>query len=166
MIIVIKQGADDKQIENFIEELSVEYDVQITEWFGSDSTVLGLSGDTALIDIENIQAHSIVESVSHVTEPYKKANRKFHPDNTVIKVGNVTIGDGSLTMIAGPCSVESSEQINEIAKEIKASGADILRAGAFKPRTSPTLSKDFARRAYASCLKQNAIAAYRLLQRL
>lgn len=137
MIIVIKQGADDKQIENFIEELSVEYDVQITEWFGSDSTVLGLSGDTALIDIENIQAHSIVESVSHVTEPYKKANRKFHPDNTVIKVGNVTIGDGSLTMIAGPCSVESSEQINEIAKEIKASGADILRAGAFKPRTSP-----------------------------
>ena len=95
-------------------------------------------GDTHTVDIEYIDAQDIVESVKRVQEPYKKANRKFHPENTVIKINdNVSIGDGSLHIMAGPCSVESEEQIVEIAKSIKASGATLLRGGAFKPRTSP-----------------------------
>ena len=99
--------------------------------------MLGLLGDTAKIDIEYIRAQAIVESVKRVQEPYKKANRKFHPDNTVIQVGPNAIGDGSLTLIAGPCSVESSEQLEVISERVKKAGAGILRGGAFKPRTSP-----------------------------
>ena len=100
--------------------------------------MLGLIGDTTKIDIEYIDAQDIVENVKRVQEPYKKANRKFHTDNTVIKINdNVTIGDGSLHIMAGPCSVESEEQIVQIAKDVKASGATLLRGGAFKPRTSP-----------------------------
>lgn len=137
MIIIIKHGTTKDQIERFSDNLAAKYNVTVNAWHGSHSTVLGLLGDTSAIDIESIQAQSIVDSVKRVQEPYKKANRKFHPDNTVIKVGNVTIGDGSLTMIAGPCSVESSEQMGEISEKVKASGADILRGGAFKPRTSP-----------------------------
>lgn len=137
MIIIIKHGTTKDQIERFSDDLASTYNVTVNAWHGSHSTVLGLLGDTSAIDIESIQAQSIVDSVKRVQEPYKKANRKFHPDNTVIKVGNVTIGDGSLTMIAGPCSVESSEQMTEISEKVKASGADILRGGAFKPRTSP-----------------------------
>ncbi|MBQ1452495.1 MAG: 3-deoxy-7-phosphoheptulonate synthase, partial [Ruminococcus sp.] len=107
-------------------------------WDGVHSTVLGLIGDTTQVDIEYIEAQSIVESVKRVQEPYKKANRKFHPENTVIKINdNVSIGNGSLHIMAGPCSVESEEQIVEIAKSIKASGATLLRGGAIKPRTSP-----------------------------
>lgn len=137
MIIIIKHGTTKDQIEHFSDNLASTYNVTVNAWHGSHSTVLGLLGDTSSIDIESIQAQSVVESVKRVQEPYKKANRKFHPDDTVIKVGNVTIGDGSLTMIAGPCSVESPEQMEEISQKVKASGADILRGGAFKPRTSP-----------------------------
>lgn len=137
MIIVLKQGTTKEQIERFSDAIASGYNVTVNAWHGSHSTVLGLLGDTSSIDIESIQAQSVVESVKRVQEPYKKANRKFHPDDTVIKVGNVTIGDGSLTMIAGPCSVESPEQMGEISQKVKASGADILRGGAFKPRTSP-----------------------------
>ena len=100
--------------------------------------VLGLIGDTSAIDIDYISAQDIVESVKRVQEPYKKANRKFHPDDTVITLpGGQKIGDGSLSLIAGPCSVESERQIVEIAKSVKDSGAQFLRGGAFKPRTSP-----------------------------
>ena len=138
MIIVLKPSATEEQITKFTNMLKESYDVKVNKWDGVHSTVLGLIGDTTKIDIEYIDAQDIVENVKRVQEPYKKANRKFHPDNTVIKINdNVTIGDGSLHIMAGPCSVESEEQIVQIAKDVKASGATLLRGGAFKPRTSP-----------------------------
>ena len=138
MIIVLKPSATEEQITKFTNMLKESYDVKVNKWDGVQSTVLGLIGDTTKIDIEYIDAQDIVENVKRVQEPYKKANRKFHPDNTVIKINdNVTIGDGSLHIMAGPCSVESEEQIVQIAKNVKASGATLLRGGAFKPRTSP-----------------------------
>ena len=138
MIIVLKPSATEEQITKFTNKLKESYDVKVNKWDGVQSTVLGLIGDTTKIDIEYIDAQDIVENVKRVQEPYKKANRKFHPDNTVIKINdNVTIGDGSLHIMAGPCSVESEEQIVQIAKDVKASGATLLRGGAFKPRTSP-----------------------------
>ena len=133
----MKQGTTKDQISTFSNELNQTYGVTVNAWYGEHSTVLGLLGDTAKIDIEYIRAQAIVESVKRVQEPYKKANRKFHPDNTVIQVGPNAIGDGSLTLIAGPCSVESEEQICGIAESVKKSGAQFLRGGAFKPRTSP-----------------------------
>lgn len=136
MIIVLKSGVTEKQIKDFSEELSV-HGVSVNTWRGTQSTVLGLIGDTASIDIDYVQAQNIVESVKRVQEPYKKANRKFHPDDTVIKVGNTQIGGGNLTIMAGPCSVESVPQMHEVAQRVKAAGATFLRGGAFKPRTSP-----------------------------
>ncbi len=138
MIIVLKQDCKKEQQLAFSEMLKEAYGVKVNVWEGVNSTVLGLLGDTTTIDIEYIDAQDIVESVKRVQEPYKKANRKFHPENTVIDIGNgVKIGDGSLNIMAGPCSVESEEQIVEIAKSVKKSGATLLRGGAFKPRTSP-----------------------------
>ena len=138
MIIVLKPTTTNEQLFVFTEKLKNEYGVKINRWDGVHSTVLGLIGDTTPIDIEYIEAQDIVESVKRVQEPYKKANRKFHPEDTTIKINeNVTIGDGSLHIMAGPCSVESEEQIVEIAKSVKQSGATLLRGGAFKPRTSP-----------------------------
>ena len=104
---------------------------------GSHTTILGLIGDTSKIDIENVAAKDVVESVKRVQEPYKNANRKFHPDDTIIDVKGRKIGEGYMNVIAGPCSVESEEQICEIARRVKAAGASFLRGGAFKPRTSP-----------------------------
>ena len=113
--------------------------MQVNAWHGAMSTVLGLLGDTHKVDIESLGAYDIVESIKRVQEPYKKVNRAFHPNNTVIDLGNgLKIGDGSLQIIAGPCSVESREQIVSIAKSVKESGATLLRGGAFKPRTSPS----------------------------
>lgn len=138
MIIVLKPSASGEQITKFTEMLKDTYDVKVNKWDGVQSTVLGLIGDTTKVDIEYIDAQDIVESVKRVQEPYKKANRKFHPDNTVIRINdNVAIGDGSLQIMAGPCSVESESQIVQIAKDVKKSGATFLRGGAFKPRTSP-----------------------------
>lgn len=136
MIIVLKSGVTEKQIKDFSEELSV-HGVSVNTWRGTQSTVLGLIGDTASIDIDYVQAQNIVESVKRVQEPYKKANRKFHPDDTVIRVGDTQIGGGNLTIMAGPCSVESIPQMHEVAQRVKAAGATFLRGGAFKPRTSP-----------------------------
>ena len=99
--------------------------------------LLGLVGDTSKIDMDLIEALDIVETVKRIQEPYKNANRKFHPENTVVTVGEASFGDGSCPIIAGPCSVESEEQIIYVAKAVKASGAKMLRGGAFKPRTSP-----------------------------
>ena len=104
---------------------------------GEEVTVLGLVGDTSHIDMELLASLEIVASVKRVSEPFKQANRKFHPKDTIVEVGNVKIGGGYFAMIAGPCSVESEEQIIEVANAVKASGANILRGGAFKPRTSP-----------------------------
>lgn len=138
MIIVLKPSTSDEQLMKFTNMLKDSYGVKVNKWDGVQSTVLGLIGDTTKVDIEYIDAQDIVESVKRVQEPYKKANRKFHPGNTAIKINdNVTIGDGSLHIMAGPCSVESEQQIVQIAKDVKASGATLLRGGAFKPRTSP-----------------------------
>ncbi len=138
MIIVLKPDCSEQQTRDFCNMLTQKYDVKVNTWNGVHSTVLGLIGDTTQIDIDYVDAQDFVESVKRVQEPYKKANRKFHPDNTVIELANgVKIGDGSLQIMAGPCSVESEKQIVDIAKSVKASGASILRGGAFKPRTSP-----------------------------
>ena len=138
MIIVLKPTTTSEQLLSFTEKLKNDYDVKINRWDGVHSTVLGLIGDTTQVDIEYIEAQDIVESVKRVQEPYKKANRKFHPENTTIKISDtVTIGDGSLHIMAGPCSVENEQQIVAVAKSVQQSGATLLRGGAFKPRTSP-----------------------------
>lgn len=136
MIAVLKPNATREQREHLISWLErQELEVHISE--GKDYTVLGLVGDTSKIDKELLQSLDIVSNVQVVSEPYKKCNRKFHPDDTVIDLGSVKIGGGNFCMIAGPCSVETEEQIIGIAKRVKASGANVLRGGAFKPRTSP-----------------------------
>ncbi len=137
MIIVMKPNVAQEKIQEFSLELTRIYQVNVNTWVGVHSTVLGLLGDTHKVDTESIAAQPIVESVKRVQEPYKKANRKFHPESTVIPIGNTQIGGGNLTLIAGPCSVESEEQIVEVANRVKAAGATMLRGGAFKPRTSP-----------------------------
>ncbi len=138
MIIVLKRGTSRETIDKFSTALKKNYDVTVNEWQGVNETVLGLIGDTVSIDIDYINAQDIVYSVKRVQEPYKKANRKFHPEDTVITLSNgAKIGDGSLSILAGPCSVESQQQVTEIAKAVKDFGATVLRGGAFKPRTSP-----------------------------
>ena len=138
MIIVLKPECTSVQVKEFTASLENEYGIKVNTWVGTQSTVLGLIGDTSVIDIDYISAQDFVESVKRVQEPYKKANRKFHPDNTVITLPNgQKIGDGGLSLIAGPCSVESEEQICGVAERVKAAGAQFLRGGAFKPRTSP-----------------------------
>ena len=136
MIVILKQNPDKSQLNNLVSWLNGK-GIDVHPTVGSTQTILGLVGDTTHLDIDLISALDIVEAVRRVQEPYKNANRKFHPDDTVIKVGDAIIGGGNLTLIAGPCSVESEEQIVDIAKKVKESGATILRGGAFKPRTSP-----------------------------
>lgn len=136
MIAILKRGTTPEQTNHLIDWLGrMDLDVHISE--GSEVTVLGLIGDTSRVDMELLNNLEIVESVKRVSEPFKQANRKFHPADTVIQVGDVKIGGGHFAMMAGPCSVESEEQIIAVAKAVKASGANILRGGAFKPRTSP-----------------------------
>ena len=138
MIIVLKPQCSKEQLQNFTNSLEDMYHVKVNTWVGTQSTVLGLIGDTSVVDIDYVAAQDIVESVKRVQEPYKKANRKFHPHNTVITLPTgQKIGDGGIALIAGPCSVESEAQICEVAESVKASGAQFLRGGAFKPRTSP-----------------------------
>lgn len=138
MIIVLKPNQKQELVDSFVEKLTASYDVQVNTWIGTHSTVLGLIGDTTAIDSEYIEAQDFVESVKRVQEPYKKANRKFHPDDTVVELpGGQKIGGGKLALIAGPCSVESEAQICSVAESVKRSGAQFLRGGAFKPRTSP-----------------------------
>jgi len=136
MIVILKPNPDRDQLESLIAWLQ-EKGIVIHTSVGERSTILGLVGDTAHLDADLIAALDIVESVRRIQEPYKKANRKFHPEDTVVRVGNTQVGGGSLTLMAGPCSVESEEQVVAIAKAVKASGATMLRGGAFKPRTSP-----------------------------
>ena len=136
MVAVLKQNATEEQIDNLTAWLeSRGLRVHLSK--GEFCTILGLVGDTSKIDIELLEGLEMVESVKRITEPFKTANRKFHPDDSVIDVGGRKIGGPHFQMIAGPCSVESPEQILEIAKSVCASGASILRGGAFKPRTSP-----------------------------
>ena len=136
MIAVLKHGTTQEQMNHLIGWLKNQnIDVHIST--GDTYTVLGLIGDTAKVDMELISSLEIVDSVKRVSEPYKKCNRKFHPENSVIDVSGVKVGDGSFVMMAGPCSVESEDQIIDIANKVKLSGAQLLRGGAFKPRTSP-----------------------------
>ena len=138
MIIVLKPDCSKEQLEQFTKSITQNHDVKVNTWVGTQSTVLGLIGDTSTIDIDYVAAQNFVESVKRVQEPYKKANRKFHPDDTVITLpGGQQIGGGGLALIAGPCSVESEAQICEVAARVKAAGAQFLRGGAFKPLTSP-----------------------------
>ena len=136
MITVLKEGTSQEQID------------RLTEWFkeqglgvnvsqGEYKTIIGLIGDVSAIDIDMLKMLDIVDDVKRISEPYKKANRKFHPKDTIVEVGGVKVGGGNFAVIAGPCSVESEEQIIEVARRVKAAGADMLRGGAFKPRTSP-----------------------------
>lgn len=136
MITVLKQNATKEQQDKLIRWFENQ-GLQVHISKGKYQTVLGLVGDTSEVDEELVMALDIVESVTRVSESFKKANRKFHPENSVIEVGNVKVGGGHFALIAGPCSVESESQIKGIAKAVKASGASILRGGAFKPRTSP-----------------------------
>lgn len=136
MIAILKRETTQEQKNHLIDWLKhMNLDVHISD--GDEFTVLGLIGDTTRVDMELLNSLEIVESVKRVSEPFKQANRKFHPDDTVVSIGDVKIGGGHFAMIAGPCSVESEEQIIEVAQAVKAAGADILRGGAFKPRTSP-----------------------------
>ena len=136
MIAVLKHGTTPAQLEHLVQWLKrMHVDVHVSQ--GEEVTVLGLIGDTSRIDTELLSSLEIVDTVKRVSEPFKQANRKFHPNDTIVQVGDVRIGGGYFAMMAGPCSVESEEQIIEVAKAVKASGASILRGGAFKPRTSP-----------------------------
>ncbi len=136
MIAVLKRGTTDKEMQsliNWFEDQGLKVHVSKGEY----ETIIGLIGDTSRIDADLVESLDMVETVKRISEPFKKANRKFHPDDTVIKVGDTLIGGKNLTVIAGPCSVESEEQIVEVAKAVKDAGATLLRGGAFKPRTSP-----------------------------
>ena len=136
MITVLKSSATQEQRNHLISWLkSQNLEVHISE--GSEYTILGLVGDTTHIDIDLLASLEIVHSVKRVSEPFKKCNRKFHPEDSVVPAGNTRVGAGHFAVIAGPCSVESEEQILTVAKAVKAAGATMLRGGAFKPRTSP-----------------------------
>lgn len=136
MIIVLKPQAPQEWVENVIAELKAK-GLQVDISKGARKTLLGLVGNTSVVDREQLLGYEFVDDVIRVEEPYKRASRAFHPDDTVISVGNTTIGGKQLAVIAGPCSVETPEQIEEVAKDIRDAGATMLRGGAFKPRTSP-----------------------------
>jgi len=136
MIVVLKHGVAQEKREQLIAWLQkLGLTIHISN--GEYHTVLGLVGDTSRVDMDLVGSLEIVDSVKRVTEPFKCCNRKFHPDDMVVEIGDVKVGGGNFVMIAGPCSVESEEQVVAIAKAVKAAGADMLRGGAFKPRTSP-----------------------------
>ena len=136
MIAILKAGTSDAQKASLIRWLE-DSGLEVHTYPGKDATILGMIGDISRVDTALLQSMEIVEAVRQVSDPFKQANRKFHPQDTVVDIGGVQIGGGHFAVIAGPCSVESEDQIISVAKAVKASGADILRGGAFKPRTSP-----------------------------
>ncbi len=136
MIIVVKNNPDKKQMDNLVKWIKgLGLDIHMSK--GDNTTIMGLIGDTSVVDEDLIRSLDIVESVKRIQEPYKNANRKFHPEDTIIDVDGHLFGGKHFQLIAGPCSVESEEQVIAVAKAVKASGATVLRGGAFKPRTSP-----------------------------
>ena len=136
MIVIMKPMTEQKEIDKLAESLTAQ-GVEVNPVYGTDLTILGLVGDTSKIDPSRIEANRNVERVVHVAEPFKKANRMFHPDDTVLDIAGRTVGGKKLMMVAGPCSVESEEQIFTAARQARAAGVCLLRGGAFKPRTSP-----------------------------
>ena len=136
MIIILKQHADQQAVKDLCRELEGR-GLSIHESQGAETHILGLVGDTKSIAESWLRASPVVEDVRRVSEPYKKANRKFHPEDTVVDVSGVKVGGGSFAVIAGPCSVESESQIETVAAAVQTAGAKLLRGGAFKPRTSP-----------------------------
>ncbi|MEG1757651.1 MAG: 3-deoxy-7-phosphoheptulonate synthase [Oscillospiraceae bacterium] len=136
MIVVVKQNPNKDQLDNLITWLE-SLGLTIHKSEGMQSIVLGLVGDTTAVDMDLVRSLDIVEDVKRIQEPYKSANRKFHPDDSIIHVGKLSIGGGSFHIIAGPCSIETEDQICTVAQNVKDSGATMLRGGAFKPRTSP-----------------------------
>ena len=137
MIILLKDKVNERQVRNLTNYLEgIGFELHISK--GQNQTIIGLIGDTSRVDVDLIASLDIVESVKRIQEPFKSANRKFHEDDSVIDCGGgVKIGGGNFQIIAGPCSVETREQIIGVAQAVKASGAGMLRGGAFKPRTSP-----------------------------
>ena len=136
MIIILKQTAKQEEIAALRGALE-DSGLSIHDSKGTETHILGLIGDTSCVDVNALLANDAVEDVKRVSEGYKKANRKFHPEDTVVNIGGHKIGGGHFAVIAGPCSVESEEQIISVARGVKESGAGLLRGGAFKPRTSP-----------------------------
>ncbi len=136
MVVILKPHPDQKKVDQLAESFrSLGFSIHYSE--GEHTIIMGLVGDTSRVDINTIAANEIVDRVQRISQPYKAANRRFHPQDTVIDVAGRRIGGGTFSVIAGPCSVESEEQIICVAEAIKASGAQFLRGGAFKPRTSP-----------------------------
>ena len=136
MIIILKRNANKEKVENLKTELVNQgFKLHLSE--GTEASLIGLIGDTSQIHEDWLKANDVVEDVRRIREPYKKANRSMHPEDTVIDVCGRKIGGGSFQVIAGPCSIETKEQITEVAEDVKRSGAAFLRGGAFKPRTSP-----------------------------
>lgn len=136
MIIIFKKSASEEQIATFTEDLKSQ-GLGIHESVGENTHLIGLVGDISKLDVDQLAANDFVEEVKRISEPYKAANRKFHPDDSTIEVKGVRIGGGNFAVMAGPCSVESEPQIIGVAEAVKTSGASLLRGGAFKPRTSP-----------------------------
>ena len=136
MVIVLKNSATEEQVEELVLWLQ-KYNVKTNLVTGVHSRIIGLIGDTTSIDMDDVRAREVVESVKRVQEPYKNANRRFHPEDTVIEVAGRKIGGGEFNVIAGPCSVESEKQLIETAIAVEEAGATFLRGGTFKPRTSP-----------------------------
>ena len=137
MIIVMKQGATRQEIDYVANMITAKGGITVNPMYGSDLTILGLIGDTSRLDPAQLESFRCVERIMKVAEPFKKANRMFHPGPSEVKVGSTVVGGKKLSVMAGPCSVESNAQIEEVARAVKASGATVLRGGAFKPRTSP-----------------------------
>ncbi len=136
MVVILKPHTEESLVRDLIADLEAQ-GVKTHVSVGTESTIIGLVGDTRRIDQNRLLANPIVKEVKVITAPYKRVSRDFHPDDTVVNVGNTRIGGGHFAMIAGPCSVETREQIITVAKAVKAAGATMLRGGAFKPRTSP-----------------------------
>ncbi|MCI8880145.1 MAG: 3-deoxy-7-phosphoheptulonate synthase [Clostridiaceae bacterium] len=136
MIVVIKQNVSKEQVERLVHRIE-DMGLAIHRSDGASTTILGLMGDTSRVDERTLLAYDAVEYVRRVTEPYKAVNRKMHPDDTILEVAGRKIGAGYFNVFAGPCSVESEDQILMVAEAVKKAGASFLRGGAFKPRTSP-----------------------------
>ncbi len=137
MIIVLKKGTEQQEIDRLTDMITGLGGITVNPIVGTDLTILGLIGDTSRIDHSQIESFRCVDKIMHVAEPFKKANRMFHPEPTVVDVAGVKVGGKKLAVMAGPCSVENRDQITYVAQKVKDAGASILRGGAFKPRTSP-----------------------------